>query len=114
MTVRELAAHKPEAPAKGAAVLRWRFRLVCCRIPHGDLLQVTKVMHAFASGGVYPRRAEPHRRDQPNGTKLPLTKKVLSDLSCVWEPTWSGGLHNVHGRTQGYGMERTASTRSEG
>jgi hypothetical protein len=31
-------------------------------------LQVTKVMHAFASGGVDPRRAEPYRRDQPGGS----------------------------------------------
>ena len=26
--------HKPEAPAKGAAVLRWRLRLVGCRCTH--------------------------------------------------------------------------------
>jgi hypothetical protein len=31
--VRESAAHKPEARAKGGAHLRWRFRLVCCGAP---------------------------------------------------------------------------------
>src|SRR5438132_6900081 len=29
--------HKPEAPAKD---LRWRFRLVCGRFPHGDIVRV--------------------------------------------------------------------------
>src|SRR5450755_4341677 len=36
MTVRDRAAHKPDAPAKERA-LRWRVRLVCCRILHTDL-----------------------------------------------------------------------------
>ena len=30
-----IVQHKPEPPAKDAGILRWRLRLVSCRIAHG-------------------------------------------------------------------------------
>src|SRR5437899_3223190 len=50
ISMRDLAAHKPEALAKGGAVLRWRFRLVCRRITQGRLVKKrTLTMNGSAS-----------------------------------------------------------------
>jgi hypothetical protein len=36
--LRQPPSYKPEAPAKDTSSLHWRFRVVCRRIPHGQLL----------------------------------------------------------------------------
>src|SRR5438105_9398293 len=58
MCVHVSAAHKPEALAKGHGILRLRFRLVCCIIPHGYLEQGAKRQECRkVSTSRAPRRA---------------------------------------------------------
>jgi hypothetical protein len=51
--VHDLAAHKPEAPAKDAPFLRWRLRLVGCQFTHDHSARSTsareRLLHSTAS-----------------------------------------------------------------
>src|SRR5262249_13008491 len=64
ITVLDFAAHKPEAPAKWGTVLRWRFRLVCCRFTYGHLACGTRLRRGVCS----EECAEAQPEDDAQGT----------------------------------------------